>query len=37
MKICAVGADFYSDGRTEGQTDRQDEANICVPKFRESA
>ena len=36
MKIRPVGAALYrADGRTDGRTDRHDEANTCSSQFRE--
>jgi len=30
MKICSVGIELFpADGRTDGRTDRHDEANSC--------
>jgi len=38
MKIVPVGAElFYSDGLTDGQTDRNDEAYSRFPRFCERA
>jgi len=37
MKIPVVGGElFHAEGRTEGQTDRHDEAKKCCTKFSES-
>jgi len=37
MEILSVGADFFmqTEGRTDGQTDRGDEANNRLPQFCE--
>jgi len=38
MKIRPLGAElFQADGRTDGQTDRHDEANSCFAKFCDRA
>jgi len=37
MKICTVGAEFHANRRTDGRTDRHDEANSHFSQFRERA